>query len=82
MEQLQAPTIKRGHGLLLASELVSVQPLGAPRGQLFYMDFGVSVPNRTKYYDRDEFYAYDEELRIYVGEELYPKYLKKHEQKS
>jgi hypothetical protein len=34
------------------------------------------LPQRLLYFDRDEFYAYDDELRIYLGEELYPDYLK------
>lgn len=34
------------------------------------------LPKRLIYYERDEFYAYDDELRIYLGEELYPDYLK------
>jgi len=39
-------------------------------------DKEVKYFHRVKYYKRDEFYAYDNLLREYLGEELYPDYLK------
>lgn len=41
-----------------------------------YLNQGKNVFERVKFYERDEFYAYEDELRKYLGEELYPDYLK------
>jgi hypothetical protein len=70
------PTIKKVFPKLLVDEIVSVQALSAPTGNLHHIEYVKSsryqsyltIRDGVKYYDRDEFYAYDEILQGYLKE--------------
>lgn len=66
------PKISKVYSSLLDAELMTVQTLATPFSTLFYLD-NMLVPNRVLYFERDEFYAYDKEMRIYL-EKDYPKF--------
>jgi hypothetical protein len=65
--------VKKHFASQTAFELPSVLPMAQPTSQLFYID-AVYQRDLVKYFERDEFYAYDEMLASYLGEH-YPSFL-------
>lgn len=58
----------------IAQDIHPVTPMASgPTGSLYYLD-AVYVRNSVRFFDRDEFYAYDDLLQSYLGK-LYPKFL-------
>ncbi len=57
---------------LIASEIVSIQPMTFPNLQLYFIEPTYSRPSVT-FFEEEELYAYDKILQSYLGKD-YPKY--------
>lgn len=51
------PLVRRSFGLLIANDIVSVQPMALPSGLIFFLDFTYNEAGRGTYFSGDSVYG-------------------------